>query len=188
MSLTQRLTHKHKNTLCTHNNTPTGRILEQLITLDGIRSLPTIDHLLSESFFKDVELGQVEKGSFKLSARVKEALGAARDASYKAMRTRQLQYYRCKKEEEKKKAQKKKEQQREREKSRHVKSSQQTGNTSTEVHATVGGFVVSDSTTSTSSSSTPKTTPNTTNTTETSPPPPPPPSQPAQPPPPQQQQ
>lgn len=129
---------------------PTGEILEQILTPHGIKSLPPINQLLMEPFFKvgrgvvverggksvasgggrvmrdavmrherrraakkalphastapgpiahtlphpwprlqEVELGQVEKGSFKLSSRVKDGLVAAYKAAHTQMRTAQ---------------------------------------------------------------------------------------------------
>jgi hypothetical protein len=44
----------------------TDDVLEQLLTPHGIRSLPTVSQLLNDPFFKDIPLGQVDKGSFKV--------------------------------------------------------------------------------------------------------------------------
>lgn len=45
---------------------PIVRILKQLLTVEGVRSLPTIAQLLEDPYFSDIDLGLVEKGSFKV--------------------------------------------------------------------------------------------------------------------------
>eukprot|EP00043_Microstomoeca_roanoka_P025705 m.9560 g.9560 ORF g.9560 m.9560 type:complete len:577 (-) comp5768_c0_seq2:143-1873(-) len=155
--------------------TMAGNILSQLLTADGVRALPTISQLLQEPFFKDVELGQVERGSFKMSARVKEAMQHAYDNAYKEMRRRQANYDRLRKQRDKEREEKKKHQQRERERSRQVKSKQ---TSATEFNATVGGIVAPENRVTTlqsapSTSSMENTPPPPSSTAATPPPPPP---------------
>lgn len=120
-----------------------GDVLDQLVTPHGVSSLPNIVQLLSESFFKDVELGQVEKGSFKVcaradmcynscssghiltcslkvSARVKEAVATARKAAHQAMRQQQAQVEQLRRQDEAQREEDKRRKQREREQSRQV--------------------------------------------------------------------
>eukprot|EP00045_Choanoeca_perplexa_P008773 m.82514 g.82514 ORF g.82514 m.82514 type:complete len:555 (+) comp14617_c0_seq3:181-1845(+) len=106
-------------------------VLEQLLTPHGIRSLPTVSQLLNDPFFKDIPLGQVDKGSFKMSARVKEALLASKDSAFTAMRTAQASLEQLKRTDEQARDAEKRRKQRERERSRQVKTSSS---------AAVGGF------------------------------------------------
>ncbi|EDQ89164.1 uncharacterized protein MONBRDRAFT_25828 [Monosiga brevicollis MX1] len=101
---------------------PHKEILELLLSPRGVRSLPTVSQLLAMPYFKDVNLGAVERGSFKLSARVRDALASAQTSAHQVLREQQAQLMARKRQDEQVRDEEKRSRQRDRELSRQVRT------------------------------------------------------------------